>query len=686
MTGLQNLLSRFVTRSSFALVMVAAVVAWAPVAPIASAAPEGDADTAITQVWDANGGDAGLLGPKDGGVYAVGGGFGQNFAGGRIYFTPETGARVMTGAILDKYLALGGPDEGDLGFPNIDEGPGKAANSRNTTFSAVDKPVIFFTPETGAQVVRGAINAAWDALGGSAGVLGVPTEDEVYRGDEVSQNFTGGQVSWNRTTKTFTTTPPELADQLKGLEIPGDPTSEINAARRAAGGPLGPLGASEGPPEPVGDDGLVQSFTGGKIFYSPAHGANVITGQLLAKYESVGGPMGDLGFPVGNEADGGLAPASRIARFAAADEPVIFWTPDFGATIVRGPMNAAWAKLGGATGELGAPTADQTENSDVVTQTFANGAITFNRATNEFSTEPPNLANALAGLAVPGQDAPQAPQAVEPDRDDGGQQWYQKWWWALAVIPVLLLVGAVVVAVILNRRRGDDRAPLDRFDDYNDFGDDDYDDDTDDAVGEFESGPMPSAGPAPTDQHQPYVPLSAWAMPNDDEAETPTTEATPPQVPTARSFAGSVDGFPDDQDAIDTTPNRIVDAAALPDSRLDSGFEEEPEDAEVDDDDVEAAQAVDPEAVDPVAAPVDDEDSSGPPSGRHAAIQLDEPELAQTSLRLAAGDGPPDGYPIKADTATGRYWLPGSEEYDRVVAEIWFASEEFALTNGFVRG
>jgi uncharacterized protein with LGFP repeats len=703
MTGLQNLLGRFVGRSSVALVLVAAVVALAPMAPIASATPEGDADAAITQVWDANGGDTGTLGPKDGGVYAVGAGFGQNFAGGRIYFTPETGARIMQGAILDKYLALGGPAEGDLGFPNIDEGAGRAPDSRNTTFSAVDKPVIFFTPDTGARVVRGAINAAWDALGGSAGVLGVPTEDEVYRGEVVSQKFTGGELSWNRATKTFTTTPPELADQLKGLEIPGDATSEINAARRAAGGPLGPLGAPDGPPQPVGDGNLVQAFSGGKIFYSPDHGADVITGQLLEKYESVGGPTSDLGFPIASEADGGLAPASRIAKFAAPDEPVIFWTPDFGAVIVRGAMNAAWAKLGGATGDLGAPTADQTENGDVITQKFANGAITFDRASNEFSTEPPNLANALAGLAVPGQDAPRAPQATGPAGDDGGQPWYQKWWWALALIPVLVLVGAVVVAVILNRRRGEDRAPMDRFDDYDDYDDHDRDDhdhddhDDDDEGSDFVSGPMPSTGPTPASQQQPYVPLSAWAMPKDDEGGDPATPAAPvpPEVPAARSSDG---GFSLDQDAIDTTPNRIVSVVEEPDSTDEEAMEDSEasevwEDTEAVDDDLEAAdaaEAVDPAAVDhPGEARLEEAEAvSGPPSGRHAAIQLDEPAPAQTSLRLASdeGDGAPAGYPIKADTKTGLYWLPGSEQYDRVKAEVWFASEEFALTNGFVRG
>jgi uncharacterized protein with LGFP repeats len=111
--------------------------------------------------------------------------------------------------------------------------------------------------------------------------------------------------------------------------------------------------------------------------------------------------------------------------------------------------------------------------------------------------------------------------------------------------------------------------------------------------------------------------------------------------------------FPDDQDSIDTAPTRIEAEAHSADVP-----EEEPEPA------------------------------SGPPSGRHAAIVLEEPATAQTALRLAHDDPyqAPEGYPVKADTTTGVYWTPGSGTYDRARAEIWFASEEFALTNGFVKG
>src|SRR5436190_18649555 len=217
MTGQHTVRRTWSGRMAVGLLALAALVL---LAPVATATPQDDADAAITAAWQAAGGDAGPLGPKDGGVYPAGDGFGQNFPGGKIFFTPATGAHIMTGAILDKYLSLGGPADGDLGFPTIDEGAGRAADSRNTTFSAADNPVIFWTPATGARVVRGPINAAWDRLGGSAGQLGVPSDDETYRGSVVTQKFTGGEVSYDRKAKTFTTVPPELAGQLSDVQVP----------------------------------------------------------------------------------------------------------------------------------------------------------------------------------------------------------------------------------------------------------------------------------------------------------------------------------------------------------------------------------------------------------------------------------------------------------------------------------
>ncbi|MGV0792345.1 LGFP repeat-containing protein [Mycolicibacterium sp. XJ1819] len=654
-------------------VMVAAML----VAPAAAAQPENDANAAISAAWDASGGEGGPLGPRTGDVYPAGEGFVQDFAGGKIFFTPATGARIMTGAILEKYESLGGAAEGDLGFPKIDEGPGRAPDSRNVTFSAGDNPVIFWTPATGARVVRGPINAAWDRLGGSSGALGVPAEDEVYRGDVLSQKFTGGELSYNLRDKTFTTEPPDLATQLGDLEVPDDPTAAINAARRAAGGPLGPLGASEGPPYPIGRDGLGQNFANGKIFYSPQTGAHVLTGQVLVKYDELGGPEGDLGFPVTDEVDGGLATDSKMASFAAEDKPVIFWTPDHGAVLLRGPMSAAWDKLGGAQGTLGAPIADQTEDGDVITQRFSGGVVSWNRAENTFSTEPAELASELSGLQLPGQQAPDVTTGDERASDSDGGKWFEwSWWWLLAIVPVLVLVGLVGFATLRNRRRGG------RDDDF-DFGDSgyepspDYDSDYDP---EYDGAESPE--PSSSDDY-------SAAMFGDRYAREGLGALSPPprhaggaaeDLWGARPGAGpDIPGRPDEDDEYD---------------RFDGYDDQDSDEDELHDlDDVEEAAPPpeaddeDPDAVDtaPTRIPTGIQRDPLVDSGRHARIEVDEPEPRTAFLLATDGlEDPPDGYPVKASTKSGQYWAPGSPGYDDVRAEIWFASEELARANGFL--
>ncbi|WP_183506940.1 MULTISPECIES: hypothetical protein [unclassified Mycolicibacterium] len=715
MTWLGSRLSRGVGRMALAVVATAAAALL--FAPGAIATPDSDASDAIDQAWQAAGGDTSPVGTKDGDVYAVGDGFAQNFSGGKIFFTPATGAHLLFGPILDKYQALGGPADSDLGFPTIDEVAGLVGpDSRVSTFSASDKPAIFWTPDTGAWVVRGAINAAWDKLGGSAGTMGVPTGDETFDGAMVNQKFTGGEISYDNSAKTFTTVPPELAGTLAGLEVPSDATSAINEAWRAAGGLSGPLGARQGAQSPVGSDGAVQDYAGGKIFYSPATGAHAVTGAILAKYEAQGGPTGDLGLPTGTEADGG-APNSRVSSFSAADKPVIFWTPDNGAIVVRGAINAAWAKLGGGGGKLGAPTAEQSVNGDTVTQKFTGGELSWNKASSKFTTKPPELAGELAGLQVPNGTGPQAGPAPKSDK---GFTWH--WWWLLIIIPALLVVAVIALGLLwLQRRRGNDIEVDD------DFHDTEYDDDDD----HWPSEHPVSSGPTAADRFSTYpdggrgqiaqAPGFGWAQPDDEHKSQP----------------GPEDVFDGDQDSIDTTPTRIP---------------EEP--ADLGDDDAEPEVAVEHEYAE--IEEIEDDDSAAD-SGRHAAVNLGEsqsiwrlnlgesgrpggrrraaepdpepepePEegFAETEIvdaevddldddaqsitepaEVLQSDVPaggassrpaihlplsdpyqaPEGYVIKANTHSGLYYTPDSALYDHTVPEVWFASEELAQANGFLK-
>ena len=601
MTWLGSRLSRGVGR--LALCVIATATAAVLMAPTAVATPETDASDAINQAWEAAGGSDSPVGSKDGDVYQVGDGYGQNFTSGKIFFTPATGAHLIYGAVLDRYQALGGPADSDLGFPTIDEAAGLIGpDSRVSTFSASDKPALFWTQDTGAWVVRGAINAAWDELGGSAGALGVPIEDETYDGDVVSQKFTGGELSWNSSTRAFTTVPPDLASNLTGVDVPTDATTAINQAWRAAGGLSGLLGARQGAQTAVGDNGAEQAYAGGKIFYSPATGAHAVTGAILSKYESLGGATGDLGFPIAAEADGG-APNSRVTAFSAPDKPVIFWTPDSGAIVVRGAINAAWTKLGGATGALGVPTGEQTVDGDTVTQKFNGGEISWNKASGAFSTKPSDLASSLSGLEVPNAGAPQSPGAPGSEaKSDKALTWH--WWWLLVIIPILLLIGVLGLGLLWLRRRRAADADEDIDADYDD--DDRWPSETTSTSGASRYG-----GPPEVEQSSGF----SWSAPGGAPAKT---------------MPGAEDVFDGDPDSIDTTPTRIPAEADLAEQPVE----------------VEEVELPQTEAV-TTDEPEHDETSD---SGRHAAVNIDESpsmwrldmgELGAPRRRRAAEDFPP---------------------------------------------
>jgi uncharacterized protein with LGFP repeats len=294
----------------------------------------------------------------------------------------------------------------------------------------------------------------------------------------------------------------------------------------------------------------------------------------------------------------------------------------------------AWDKLGGATGSLGAPMADQTENGNVITQRFSGGVVSWDRSKNSFSTEPANLASQLAGLQVPGQEAPKAPPPNPAASDDHGRKWFAwSWWWLLAIIPVVVLAGLVVVAATRNRRGRDDD---DIFDDDDDEFESSYPEDQSDEL--FSNRYAHQGLGSPPSMNvwgAPQPAESSEQADEDDEADTTRERVAAPEAVVPK-------GNDEDSDEVDTTPTRV---------------------------------------------PTSIERNPLTDTGRHARIEVDEPAPNGTALHLPLDDPneAPDGYPIKADTKTGLYWAPGTTLYDDARAEIWFASEELARTNGFVR-
>lgn len=131
---------------------------------------------AIYEKYTALGGEAGFLGYPLTDETRTPDGIGRynHFQGGSIYWTDPTGAHEIHGAIRDKWASLGW--ESFFGYPTTDEIKLPDGVGRLNHFQSGS---IYWTPNTGAWEVHGAIRDKWGALGWQTSYLGYPTADEM---------------------------------------------------------------------------------------------------------------------------------------------------------------------------------------------------------------------------------------------------------------------------------------------------------------------------------------------------------------------------------------------------------------------------------------------------------------------------------------------------------------------------
>ncbi|PPK93908.1 LGFP repeat-containing protein [Kineococcus xinjiangensis] len=150
---------------------------------------------AILARYRAAGAEGGFLGwPLTGEVPVRGGAFTQ-FEHGSVYWSPATGAQVVLGAVRDRWAAMGW-ELSPLGFPAGEEVPARGGVVQRFTGGR-----IHWSPATGAHDVRGAILGAYAAAGAEDGVLGHPTTGEVLLRGGAFNHFQGGSVYWSPTTR-----------------------------------------------------------------------------------------------------------------------------------------------------------------------------------------------------------------------------------------------------------------------------------------------------------------------------------------------------------------------------------------------------------------------------------------------------------------------------------------------------
>jgi hypothetical protein len=156
--------------------------------------------TEIQKKYLALGGSDGFLVNPTGPEAGTPDGYGRfrHFQGGSIYWTPDTGAKEVHGAILEKWASLGW-ERSDLGYPTTDESVTRDGIGRYNHFQYGS---IYWTPDTGAHEVHGAIREKWVQLGSERSDLGYPTTDESITPDTIGRynHFQYGSIYWTPST------------------------------------------------------------------------------------------------------------------------------------------------------------------------------------------------------------------------------------------------------------------------------------------------------------------------------------------------------------------------------------------------------------------------------------------------------------------------------------------------------
>jgi glucose/arabinose dehydrogenase len=119
----------------------------------------------------------------------------RDYQHGRVYWTPGGGVRVLAGAIRDAFLRLGA--HLTQGVPLSEESGTPDGVGRFVHFSGGVS--IYWTPNTGAHAVGGAIRQRWEALGWETGPLGYPLTSESVTPDGIGRynHFSkGGSIYW----------------------------------------------------------------------------------------------------------------------------------------------------------------------------------------------------------------------------------------------------------------------------------------------------------------------------------------------------------------------------------------------------------------------------------------------------------------------------------------------------------
>ncbi len=151
---------------------------------------------AIGDYWRSVGGSSSWLGSCTNSEHDVQGGRVESFVGGAIYWSPQTDARSIKGAIRAYFNSMGATTS-FLGLPVNHETP---TPTRFGAFNHFEGGSIYWSPASGAHEVHGAIRDAWAGQSWERDWLGFPTSDEYSVPGGRRSDFQGGSIAWDART------------------------------------------------------------------------------------------------------------------------------------------------------------------------------------------------------------------------------------------------------------------------------------------------------------------------------------------------------------------------------------------------------------------------------------------------------------------------------------------------------
>ncbi|MBZ8176704.1 hypothetical protein GSS88_02680 [Corynebacterium sp. 3HC-13] len=194
--------------------------------------------------------------------------------------------------------------------------------------------------------VCGAIGERYQQLGGVTSWLLWPVSGEIMNPDGVGyrQEFKNGYIYWHPSTGAH-------AIAINNYRVWAKNGFETGWLGYPVGGEVPVKGSS---PLEGELNGWVQQFQGGRLYRTPVtQGSRVaaITGEILKRWEAIGGPSSVLGFPVSDET---AAPDNR-GRFNVFQFGSLWWHPETGAWEVPQSVDTLWNLADGVTGPYGYP-------------------------------------------------------------------------------------------------------------------------------------------------------------------------------------------------------------------------------------------------------------------------------------------------------------------------------------------